>query len=342
MDVIEFDANFSQVGTKTQMLRLSYCCLLLMKGSYSFPQRQHSQPYYYIMNIHTVAVLFVIGSTTPSVFSSDVAGRHRQTLQSKKASVGGNSNTYSPSSTAIDQCIKGFTGTYTYASECNGVVFMASLGCDDANQFCTYTESQFADMTVSVCPNRGPRPPSDCVVSGSFAATEHVDPRTCEVKVFKVSGDENCNFQEFAATPTGIRITRDIFHDDELFGIYFERMDNDPKILSSTKDDLNARRLDKKSVGVLYSKSVDDHHRYLANGDVTTEDKMKVLDVHRRRLECSGDDCDVDSIATCNPNNDCACAPTNGWCRSFATVFGVVACLPPRIPFGVTGTHLRL
>jgi len=235
------------------------------------------------MNIHAAAVLFVIGCTPPSVFSSDVAGRHRQrALQSKKASGGGiNGNSYSPSSTAIDRCIEGFIGTYTYAADCNGVAFMASLGCN-ADKFCTYSESQVADMAA--CPDSEIRPPSGCVLSGSFDATEHVDPRTCEVKVFKLSG-ENCNYKN--KTPTGVRINPNELNDDESIGIYFERMDNDPKILSSTTDDIKTRRLEQNFVAVLYSKSVDDH-RYLANGDVTTEDKMKILDVHRRRLQCAG------------------------------------------------------
>ena len=43
------------------------------------------------------------------------------------------------------------------------------------------------------------RPPSDCVLSGSFDATKYIDPKTWEMKVFKLSG-ENCNFKEFATT----------------------------------------------------------------------------------------------------------------------------------------------
>ena len=233
------------------------------------------------MNVHTVAVLFVIGCTPSSVFSSDVAGRHHQALQSKKNSVGGSSDNYSLS-TAIDRCIKGFTGTYTYAADCYGVAFMASLGCTKG--ICDYSESQFADVTV--CPDSEIRQPSKCVLSGTFDATKHIDPNTCEVKVFKVAGDENCNFQEFATTPTGVGINPNEYNDDGSIGIYFERMDNVSKKISPTKDDINKRRLEQNFVGVLYSKSVDDHHRYLANGDVTTGDKMKVLDVHRRRLQC--------------------------------------------------------
>ena len=259
------------------------------------------------MNIHTVAVLFVIGCTPPSVFSSDVAGRHRQAVQSKKNSGGGNSDN-SSLSTAIDRCIKGFTGTYTYAADCYGVAFMASLGCDAKTRICDYSESQFAEE------------PSDCVLSGSFHATEHVDPTTCEVKLFKLSG-ENCNVQESA---WGVRINRNEFNEID---IYYERMDNAPRVLlSSPKDDLNTRRLEQNFVGVLYSKSVDDHHRYLANGDVTTGDKMKVLDVHRRRLQCPGDDGDADKStctlikdkadclkATDNDDTPCRCLLFPGW-----------------------------